>query len=106
MDELIALIDSATGDLGGDARGLTSAYRDGIRVRPFPSRSPPPASQLLGRLASSHAPGGPGHGSCGRAVTWESLACRRADDLVPALAAAPGRARTSGIRGCTTARSL
>ena len=28
MDELIALIDSATGDLGGDARGLTSAYRD------------------------------------------------------------------------------
>src|SRR2546426_6634908 len=41
-----------------------------------------------------------------KSVTWECLACRRADDLVPALAAAPGRARTSGIRGCTTARSL
>src|SRR5437870_1147617 len=28
MDELIALIDSATGHLGGDVRGLTSAYRE------------------------------------------------------------------------------
>lgn len=28
MDELTALVDSATGHLGGDARGLTSAYRE------------------------------------------------------------------------------